>query len=66
MLIRTQPPNLLQIFYEFMLNSKVIFKNIIEPDELLAHKNYVRSLHEVDDYYLFDDSFVTKALSCIF
>ena len=33
MLIRTPPTTLLQIFCEFMLNSKVILKSILDPDD---------------------------------
>ena len=42
MLIRTQPTTLLQIFFESMFDSKVIIKNIKDPDDTF----YLSSKHE--------------------
>ena len=39
MLIRTVPTTVLQIYYKITLNSKVIIKSIIDPDDCFKGRN---------------------------
>ena len=60
MLIRTLPTTLLQIFCKIILNSQVIIKSIIDPDnnlvELLSINGSIKVYNVVSDFIYLDKS----------
>ena len=60
MLIRTSPTTLLQIFCKIILNSQVIVKSIIDPDnnlvELLSINGSIKMYNVVSDFIYLDKS----------